>query len=229
MEKVEKIIGTLLNRYREKYPHNPEGVLRFHMEKMVKNGLSYIESLIRLSYKNGVKIEEVEEFRKRGLSFDNAVKEAAVQMRDLEGNVREIFLSKPRTSIDVERMELEKMMNKFLKVTKSFLIVTTPTIPNYRIVRVIGPVSGLTIRSRGFGGQIEASLEALFGGELTSLTYEFEKARLEALMRLIENAKKMGANAVVGVDFETSDIRAGMAIAFSVYGTAVIVERVKAD
>lgn len=102
------------------------------------------------------------------------------------------------------------------------IVVTTPGIPGYEIVKVLGPVHGLTVRTRGVGGKIVAGIEGIFGGEVTAYTYECEKARKESLNRLVENAKKMGANAVVGVDFETSDILQGTATVFAAYGTAVI-------
>jgi uncharacterized protein YbjQ (UPF0145 family) len=104
------------------------------------------------------------------------------------------------------------------------IVVTTPEIPGYKIVRVLGPVHGLTVRTRGVGGKIIASIEGILGGEVTSYTSECEKARMESLNRLIENARRMGANAVVGVDFETSDILQGTATVFAAYGTAVIVK-----
>jgi len=107
----------------------------------------------------------------------------------------------------------------------SIIVVTTPTVPGYQIVKVLGPVHGLTVRTRGVGGKIVAGIEGIFGGEVTSYTSECEKARNESLNRLVENAKKMGANAIVGVDFETSDILQGTATVFGSYGTAVIVEK----
>ena len=109
----------------------------------------------------------------------------------------------------------------------SLIIVTTPTIPGYEIVKVLGPVHGLTVRTRGVGGKIIAGIEGIFGGEVTSYTSECEKARRESVNRLIENAKKMGANAIIGTDFETSDILNGTATIFSAWGTAVTVKPVK--
>ena len=103
------------------------------------------------------------------------------------------------------------------------IVVTTPYIPRYKIVRVLGVVHGLTIRTRGLGGQLTAAIQSLFGGRIDAYVSELEKAREEALNRLIEKARIMGANAVVGVDFETSDIL-GTAIVISVYGTAVVAE-----
>lgn len=109
----------------------------------------------------------------------------------------------------------------------SLIIVTTPTIPGYEVVKVLGTIHGLTVRTRGVGGKIVAGIEGIFGGEVTSYTSECEKARRESLDRLIENAKKMGANAIIGTDFETSDILNGTATIFSAWGTAVTVKPIK--
>jgi len=107
------------------------------------------------------------------------------------------------------------------------VIVTTPTVPGYRIVKVLGAVHGLTVRTRGVGGKFVAGIEGMFGGEVTSYSSEAEKARRDSMQRLIDNAAAMGANAVVGADFETSDILRGTATLFSAYGTAVVIEPAK--
>ena len=104
------------------------------------------------------------------------------------------------------------------------MVVTTPSVPGYRIVKVLGAVHGLTVRTRGVGGKIVAGIEGIFGGEVTSYSSEAEKARRDSLARLIERAQQMGANAIVGADFETSDILRGTATLFSAYGTAVVIE-----
>lgn len=104
------------------------------------------------------------------------------------------------------------------------LVTTTPTLPGYEILRIIGPVYGMTIRSRGVGGRFIVGIEGLVGGEITSYVSELENARRESLQRLTENAQKMGANAVLSTDFETSAILQGGAILFSAYGTAVIAQ-----
>ncbi len=112
--------------------------------------------------------------------------------------------------------------------TKSDLIVvTTSTIPGFEIVKALGTVHGITVRTRGVGGKIMAGIEGMFGGEVTSYSSEAEKARKESVERLIENAKSAGANAVVRTDFETSDILNGTATIFSAYGTAVIIKPLK--
>jgi uncharacterized protein YbjQ (UPF0145 family) len=106
----------------------------------------------------------------------------------------------------------------------SVLVVTTPTVSGYEIVKVLGAVSGLTVRTRGVGGKIVAGIEGVFGGEVTAYTSECEKARRESLQRLVENAQRLGANAVVGADFETSEILQSTATVFSAYGTAVVIK-----
>ena len=107
------------------------------------------------------------------------------------------------------------------------MVVTTPTLPGYRVVKVLGVVHGLTVRTRGVGGKFVAGIEGMFGGEVTSYSSEAEKARRESLQRLIDTATRMGANAIIAADFETSDILQGMATLFSAYGTAVVVEPAK--
>jgi len=109
------------------------------------------------------------------------------------------------------------------------IVVTTPDLPGYDIVKVLGTVHGLTVRTRGVGGKFVAGIEGIFGGEVTAYTSECEKARRESMSRLIENAKKIGANAVLSVDFETADILQGTATVFSVYGTAVIAKPKKKE
>lgn len=104
------------------------------------------------------------------------------------------------------------------------LVVTTPSIPGYRVVRVIGVVSGMSIRTRGFLGRLGAGIEAIVGGRSETYIQELKKAREEALRDLVESAQRLGANAVVGVDFETSEILEGF-IVVTATGTAVVVEK----
>ena len=97
------------------------------------------------------------------------------------------------------------------------IVVTTSTIPGFDITKALGTVHGLTVRTRGVGGKIIAGFEGMFGGEVTSYSSEVEKARKESMERLVENAKSVGANAIVRTDFETSDILNGTATIFSAY------------
>jgi uncharacterized protein YbjQ (UPF0145 family) len=109
--------------------------------------------------------------------------------------------------------------------SREFLMVTTPTIPGYKIVKVLGVVTGLTPRTRGVLGKFIAGFQTMLGGEVTAFTTELEKARQEAMDRVRQKALEMGANAVVGLDIETSDLglQAGV-IVISATGTAVIVK-----
>jgi uncharacterized protein YbjQ (UPF0145 family) len=106
-----------------------------------------------------------------------------------------------------------------------FLIVTTPTIAGYRIKKVYGVVTGLTPRTRSIMGQWIASWESMLGGEVTAFTSEVEKARWEAIERAKARAIALGANAIVGLDVETSDmgVQNGILL-FSATGTAVVIE-----
>ena len=103
------------------------------------------------------------------------------------------------------------------------MMVTTPYLSGYKVKKVLGVASGITARTRGFGGKFVAGFQSLAGGEVTAFTTEMEKARVEALQRLKENAARLGANAVVGVDMETTEIFQGTVLV-SATGTAVILE-----
>jgi len=108
---------------------------------------------------------------------------------------------------------------------QGFITVTTPTIPGYRITKVLGVVTGLSPRTRGVLGKFLAGIQSMVGGEVSSFTSELEKARMEAIDRARQKAAAMGANAIVGLDMETSDIglQAGVTV-ISATGTAVIAE-----
>lgn len=108
---------------------------------------------------------------------------------------------------------------------QGFIVSTMPTIPGYKIKKVIGIVSGITPRTRGILGKFIAGIESMIGGEVTAFSYEIEKARAEAIDRCRAKAAGMGANAILSVDVETSDMGYQMGIlVFSVTGTAVVVE-----
>jgi len=105
----------------------------------------------------------------------------------------------------------------------NFVIVTSPTVAGYKIKKVLGVVTGLAPRTRGVGGKFRAGLQSLKGGEITAFTSEIEKARVQAMERAMEKAKEIGANAIISMDLETSDI-GGTITLISATGTAVIIE-----
>ena len=106
----------------------------------------------------------------------------------------------------------------------SDMIVTNiETVPGHAIVQHLGLVQGNTVRAKHVGRDIMAGLKNIVGGELRGYTELLNDAREEATNRMIEEARAMGANAVVNVRFSTSSISAGASELY-VYGTAVITE-----
>ncbi|MCL5961105.1 MAG: YbjQ family protein [Chloroflexi bacterium] len=103
------------------------------------------------------------------------------------------------------------------------MVTTTFTFDGYRIVRNLGIVRGLTVRSRSIAGSIGASLQTLAGGNITLYTELCEKSRQEAFELMLRHAAEMGANAIVGMRYDANEIAAGIAEVLA-YGTAVIVE-----
>jgi uncharacterized protein YbjQ (UPF0145 family) len=103
-------------------------------------------------------------------------------------------------------------------------VVTTNYVPGMRITRVVGPAFGIVVRSRGVGGNIVAGLRSLVGGEIHEYTRMLSDAREDAIKRLMEHAKGMGANAVVSMSFDSADIGSIMTEIVA-YGTAVVVEK----
>jgi uncharacterized protein YbjQ (UPF0145 family) len=101
--------------------------------------------------------------------------------------------------------------------------VTTPYVPGFRIVRTMGVTWGLIVRSRGLGRNITAGFRSLAGGEITEYTQLLDQTRHEALIRLQQRAQSMGANAVIGVGFASSELSEVMSEILA-YGTAVLVE-----
>ena len=107
---------------------------------------------------------------------------------------------------------------------EDFKVTTTPTAPGYRITHVYGVVSGLSPRTRGVGGVIAGALQSITGGEISAFTSEIEKARSDAVARAIQKARQLGANALIGLDLETSDIGQSYITLVSATGTAVKIE-----
>jgi uncharacterized protein YbjQ (UPF0145 family) len=103
------------------------------------------------------------------------------------------------------------------------IVVTTEEVTGHRIVEMKGQVFGLVVRSRGLGGNIMAGLRSLGGGEITEYTELLEDARRHAVDRMIQNATAMGANAILRMQFDSSEIGQTMSEIVA-YGTAAVVE-----
>ena len=103
------------------------------------------------------------------------------------------------------------------------LISTTNDIPGRNIVRHIGLVRGITVRSRSALGNLAGGIQSLFGGKLTVFVSLAETARQQALDHLIEHATAAGANAIIGMRYDANEIMEGITEVLA-YGTAVVVD-----
>jgi uncharacterized protein YbjQ (UPF0145 family) len=102
-------------------------------------------------------------------------------------------------------------------------ITTGFDLPGYRIVRNLGIVRGITVRSRSVFGTIGAGLQSLIGGNITIWSQLCEHTRQEAFDLLSQHAEQLGANAVIGMRYDANEIAQGVAEVLA-YGTAVVVE-----
>jgi len=102
------------------------------------------------------------------------------------------------------------------------IVATAPFIAGHRVTETKGQVFGLVVRSRGFSGNLIAGLRSLGGGEIKEYTELLEDTRRQALDRLVKNATLMGANAVISMRFDSSEMATTMTEIVA-YGTAVVV------
>jgi uncharacterized protein YbjQ (UPF0145 family) len=107
--------------------------------------------------------------------------------------------------------------------SQSMIVTTTENIPGTRVVKTLGQVFGLTVRSRSIGGNIAAFLKGLAGGEIGSYVKLNEDSRRQALDRMVQNAAAMGANAVTMMRFDSTEMGAAMSEIVA-YGTARVIE-----
>ena len=119
---------------------------------------------------------------------------------------------------------MEASAEKFTS-SRQMIVTTTENIPGTRVVRTIGQVFGLTVRSRSLGGNIAAALKGIVGGEIGSYVKLNEDARRQALDRMVQNAAAMGANAVTMMRFDSTEMGRTMSEIVA-YGTARIIETV---
>ncbi len=103
------------------------------------------------------------------------------------------------------------------------MTTTTFTIEGYRVTRSLGVVRGITVRSRSIVGTIGGSLQTIFGGNISLFTELCEKTREEAFEMMLRHAQAMGANAVIGVRYDATELLQGVTEVLC-YGTAVTVQ-----
>jgi len=104
------------------------------------------------------------------------------------------------------------------------IVVTTNDLPGYRVVRHLGMVRGLTVRSRSVIGNLGAAIQILFGGNISVYTKLAEQTRQEAFDLLVRHAEAMGANAILAMRYDANEIAAAVTEVLA-YGTAVVVEK----
>ncbi len=106
----------------------------------------------------------------------------------------------------------------------SSMTSTAFTIEGYRIVRNLGVIRGITVRSRSVLGNFAGGIQTIFGGNITIFTELCEHARLEAFQLMLGHAQELGANAIIGVRYDANDVMEGVTEVLA-YGTAVVVEK----
>lgn len=109
------------------------------------------------------------------------------------------------------------------KMIAQVMVTTQFELDGYRVVRTLGVVRGIVVRSRSIFGTIGASLQTILGGNITLLTQLCEKTRAEAFDLMLRHAAELGGNAVVGARYDATEIMQGVTEVLA-YGTAVLVE-----
>jgi len=104
------------------------------------------------------------------------------------------------------------------------MVTTALDLPGFLIVRNLGIVRGITVRSRSIVGNLFGGLQTLFGGDITIYTSLCERARLETYGEMMQHAKQRGANGIIAMRYDATELMAGLTEVLC-YGTAVVVER----
>jgi uncharacterized protein YbjQ (UPF0145 family) len=105
------------------------------------------------------------------------------------------------------------------------MTTTTFDLPGFRVTRTLGIVRGIVVRSRSVFGTIGASLQTMVGGDITLFTNLCEKTRTDAFERMLAHAQEMGADAVLGIRYDATEVMQGVTEVLA-YGTAVQVEKI---
>ncbi|MEH2309112.1 YbjQ family protein [Nostoc sp.] len=103
------------------------------------------------------------------------------------------------------------------------LVSTGLELPGYEVIKTLGVILGISVRSRSLASNFLASLQLLFGGDITIFIQLCEVTRKDAYNRMVKNAVNLGANAIIGVRYDTTDVAPGV-VECLCYGTAIIVE-----
>ena len=104
-------------------------------------------------------------------------------------------------------------------------VTTAFTLDGYRIVKNLGVVRGITVRSRSIIGTIGAGIQTIFGGNISLLQELCERTRQEAFVIMMQHAQELGANGIIGMRYDANDVMSGVTEVLA-YGTAVVVEKI---
>jgi uncharacterized protein YbjQ (UPF0145 family) len=115
-------------------------------------------------------------------------------------------------------------MEEQLPVVDTHMVTTAFTLDGYKIDRNLGLVRGIIVRSRSIFGTVGASLQTLVGGDITLFTKLCEETRAHAYQRMSEHAAQMGANAIIGVRYDATEVMQGVTEVLC-YGTAVVARK----
>ena len=107
---------------------------------------------------------------------------------------------------------------------KSLMTTTAFELEGHKIIKSLGLIRGIVVRSRSIVGNIGAGIQALFGGNITLYTRLCERTREEAFEMMLKHAEELGANAVIGVRYDATEVAAGITEVLC-YGTAVVVKK----
>ena len=121
----------------------------------------------------------------------------------------------------MDNSNIDNMKNNF----DHSMVTTAFILDGYRIVKNIGLVKGIIVRSRSIVGNIGASIQTLFGGNITIYTQMCERARDDAYTLMCQHSQSLGANAIIAVKYDTNEIAPGISEVLC-YGTAVIVKKI---
>jgi uncharacterized protein YbjQ (UPF0145 family) len=114
-------------------------------------------------------------------------------------------------------------VSNYIQGHPDILVTTAFELPEHRTVKVLGIVRGITVRTRGIGPQFVAGLQTLVGGRVGAYVSMCEYAREEALQFMLTHAREMGANAIIGMRYDATELGQGKAEVLA-YGTAVVAE-----
>jgi uncharacterized protein YbjQ (UPF0145 family) len=117
----------------------------------------------------------------------------------------------------------DQQASVYKQLMKHPMTTTTFTIEGFKVVKQLGVVRGITVRSRSIFGTIGAGIQTIFGGNISLFTELCEKSRAEAFDMMVEHARQIGANAVIGVRYDTTELMGGVTEVLC-YGTAAVME-----